>query len=165
MGKAVSFLEPPRLAGGFSPYKKAGANSGLLQQREYVKTDLPALFHILGEYHLARGRGFVQAAHRQPDRRVRQTLRIGLALGDDLMQGVHIRVQGFLALGFRGLGHQAFLDDQREVDGRRMEAPVQQGLGNVQGAGAFGRGGHELMGAEPVGKWARPVRLPGDFLR
>ena len=70
----------------------------------------------------------------------------------DLQQRVGEGVERFLAFGLGRLDHQRFRHDQREIDRRRVEAVVQQPLGDVHGADAplapqLAGAGHELVHA------------------
>ena len=56
--------------------------------------------------------------------------------GMDLFHDADHFIQGGLALGLRGLYHQVFRHDQREVHGGRMDALIQHGLGDVSGGDA-----------------------------
>ena len=56
----------------------------------------------------------------------------------DLDHGVDEGVERLLALGLGRLDHHGLGHDQREVDRRRMEAAVDQSLGDVDGVDAVG---------------------------
>ena len=85
---------------------------------------------------MARGAGLVQAADGRGQRRLVQQLGALLDLFGDGEHRVGEGVERLLALGLRGLDHQRAADHQRKVDRRRVEAVVQQPLGNVQGLDA-----------------------------
>ena len=59
-------------------------------------------------------------------------LGISSALFRDADHRVGERVERLAALGLGGLDHERLVDDQREVDRRRVEAVVHQPLGDVQ---------------------------------
>src|SRR5437899_1859564 len=103
---------------------------------------------------LARGGHLVQAPDREVSGLVVEALGVGSGLGDDLLDRRREGVERRLALGLRRLDHDCLGHDQREVDGRRIEVPVEQGLGDVQGpnpvlADAV-RARHHLAHARPV---------------
>ena len=64
------------------------------------------------------------------------TLGVALGLGEDLLDRLGEGVEALLGLGLGRLDHQRLLDQQREVDGRRVEAEVEQALGEVEGGEA-----------------------------
>ena len=61
---------------------------------------------------------------------------IGLRIGEmgDLDHGGDKGVEGFLAFGFGWFDHHGFFDGRWEIDGRRVEAGVDEGFGDVEGA-------------------------------
>jgi hypothetical protein len=66
--------------------------------------------------------------------------RVGVVLGA-LLDPLDRLGESFECLGTLGLGgfeHQSLIDDQREIDSRRMETLFQQGLGHVESAHAVG---------------------------
>ena len=71
-------------------------------------------------------------------------------MSDYLAQKLAELVQGLLALCLGGLGHKAFMHQQREVHGRSVHAAFQKPLGYIQGMHAVRRRGHKLMHAEAV---------------
>jgi hypothetical protein len=96
----------------------------------------------------------IQPPHRRAVGGFLEQFRLLPRLLRDLDQRVGEGVQRVLALGLGRLDHQRFLDDQREVDGRRMEVVVHQPLGDVHGV-HVGRAvedalGHELVHARPL---------------
>ncbi len=54
-------------------------------------------------------------------------------LGRDALEGAGQGLEGLQALGLGGLDHERLVDDQREVDGRRVESLLEQALGDVEG--------------------------------
>ena len=67
-------------------------------------------------------------------RRVARDLRILLRLAQDVRDRVGERVQRLLRLCLGRLDEQRLVDEQREVHRRRVEAVVEQPLGEVQRA-------------------------------
>ena len=96
------------------------------------------------------GLGFVEARHGQSVRGGKQGFGILPAFGHDLMDGIGEGVKRLLAFRFRGFGHEAFMHEKREVDGRGVIAALEQSFGDVESAHSFGCGGHEFMHADTV---------------
>ena len=103
---------------------RAGASGGALAG---------AALEPAGGHRPAAGRRLVEATNRGRVRRVAGDLRVALGLGEDLLDRVRQRVEALLGLRLSGLEHQRLVDQQREVDGRRVKAEVEQPLGDVQG--------------------------------
>src|SRR6202022_5045510 len=80
---------------------------------------------------LARGTDFVEPPHRGVMRRGLDDLGVRRNLRDDLLDGGDELIERGLGLGFRGLDHQRLRNDQRKVDRRRVEAEIDQPLGDV----------------------------------
>ena len=82
---------------------------------------------------MTRGENFV----RTPNLRVvRSTVKLLRILMCQIVQGaedISRLIQRFLAFSLRGLQHQSLMDDQGEVHRRRMDAVVDETLGNIQG--------------------------------
>ena len=78
----------------------------------------------------------VEAADRGRVGRLLGDLGVVLGLGEDLLDRVGEGVEALLGLGLGRLDHQRLVDQQREVDGRRVEAEVEQALGEVEGGEA-----------------------------
>ena len=57
------------------------------------------------------------------------------SLFGNLVHDIDEGIDGFLALGLRGLNHEGLVEQEREVDGRCVEAVVQEALGYIQGGG------------------------------
>src|SRR6266704_6883520 len=102
---------------------------------------------------LARGGHLVQPPDREVSGLVVEALGVGSGLGDDLLDRRREGVERRLALGLRRLDHDCLGHDQREVDRRRIEVPVEQGLGDVQCPNPVlvkvVRARHELVHARP----------------
>ena len=81
---------------------------------------------------MRRRRDLVEAPHRGRVGRVLGDLGILLGLGQDLVHSVGESVERLVRLGLGRLDHQRLVDQQREVDGRRVEAVVEQALGDVE---------------------------------
>src|SRR4051794_8330702 len=101
------------------------------------------------------GARLVEPAHRRRVRRVARDLRVLGALAQDVRDGVGEGVERLLRLRLGRLDEQRLVDEQREVDGRRMEAVVEQPLGEIERPEAevlLHRRAreHELVHAEPV---------------
>ena len=76
-------------------------------------------------------------------------------LGGDALEGDGEGLQGLGALGLGGLDHECLVHDEREVDGRRVEALLEEPLGHVEGPHAVRLlerpgGEHHLVHAGPV---------------
>ena len=88
------------------------------------------------QHRLARGGDFIHAAGPGPVGRVLDQLRVGFDLFGDGDHGVDELVELQLALGLGGLDHERAVHDQREAHGVRMEAVIDEALGDVAGAHA-----------------------------
>ena len=82
-------------------------------------------------------------------------LGVGLGLGEDLLDRFGEGVEALLGLGLGRLDHQRLVDQEREVDGRRVEAEVEQALGEVEGGEAESRF---------IGLPAEGATVPGIFV-
>ena len=60
-------------------------------------------------------------------------LGLGGGLVGDALERLGQGLEGLGALGLGGLDHQGLVHDEREVDGRGVEALLQQALGHVEG--------------------------------
>ena len=85
---------------------------------------------------LAGGRRLVQAADRGAVRGARDEVRGRLGLAGDRDQGVGEGVERLDRFGLGRLDQHPLLDDQREVDRRRVVAVVDEALGDVEGPDA-----------------------------
>src|SRR5678815_3472629 len=77
------------------------------------------------------GSRLVQAPHASGVRRVPDAFWLLACLPRDRSHGGDELIQGFAGFGFGRLDHHRTLDDQRKVDRGRVEAVVEQPLGNV----------------------------------
>ena len=82
-------------------------------------------------------------------------VRIGRCALGDPPHDLHEAIERLAGLGLGGLDHERLLDDEREVDGGRVDALVQDGLGDVQRRHAVlpllaPRAEHDLVLADPV---------------
>ena len=100
-------------------------------------------------------RGFVGTADGSAVRSLLQDPGILGGLGRDLVHHVDERVDGLLGFGFRGLDHQRLVEQEREIDGRRMEAEVQQALRHVERGGAV-----DVVVGPVVDECTRPSGIP-----
>ena len=92
---------------------------------------------------------------------------VGLGLTGGLEVGVRERVQRLSRFRLGGLDHHGLLDDQREVNGRRMESEVDHPLGHIEGPYTGPllerlRGRDELVhrASRRIGEWVR-ITHPG----
>src|SRR5689334_23030786 len=81
---------------------------------------------------LARGARLIQAPHRRADGRRRRDRGVLLRLARDLDHRVAELVERLLGLRLGGLDHQRLFDDEREIRRGRIEAEIQQPLGDVR---------------------------------
>ena len=81
---------------------------------------------------VAGGGGLVEPPDRRRVRRVPGDLGILAGLAQDLRDDLGEPVERLLRLGLGRLDQQRLVDDQREVDGRRVDAEVEQPLGEVE---------------------------------
>src|SRR5690348_3342660 len=95
----------------------------------------PRLQRLTNHRALRRAR-LVEPADRRLVRRVAGDLRILGAFAQDLGDGFRERVERLLGLGLGRLDQQRLVDDQREVDRRRVEREVEQALGEIERAQA-----------------------------
>ena len=103
----------------------------------------------------AGGPGLVEPPHGRGVGRVARHVRVLGRLGEDLADDLGEGVERLARLGLRRLDEQRLVDQQREVDRRRVEAVVEQPLGEVEGADAElllhrAAGEHELVHAGAV---------------
>src|SRR3954468_22807003 len=91
---------------------------------------LRRLERLAGHRALRRAR-LVEAAHRRRVGGVARDLRVLGRLAEDLGERVDEAVERLAGLGLGRLDEQRLVDDQREVDGRRVDAVVEQALGQV----------------------------------
>src|SRR6266481_3123010 len=88
------------------------------------------------EPRLTRRECLVEPTHRRGHGSVADELRVRLRLAGDLDHRVAELVERLLRLRLRWLDHQRLLDDERKVDGGRVEPEVEQALGDVGGRDA-----------------------------
>lgn len=81
---------------------------------------------------MTRRRDFVRTANGRVVRRAVEQFRIFPAFREDFKENVRRLIQRFLALRFRGFRHERFMNDEREVHGRRVHAVVEKALRRVQ---------------------------------
>ena len=79
-----------------------------------------------------RGGHLVEPSHGGRVRRVLRDLGVLLGLREDLVDRLRERIERLGRLGLGRLDHQRLVDQQREVHRRRMEAEVEQALGDVE---------------------------------
>src|SRR5262245_22318832 len=84
----------------------------------------------------ARRGSLIEAAHGRRVGRRLDELGVLARFLDDTADRRHESVELLPRLRLRGLDHHRALDDEREVDRRRMEAVVQEPLRDVEGADA-----------------------------
>src|ERR1039457_3520856 len=83
------------------------------------------------------GAYFVNARYAGQVRRFQNELGVVFDLLGDVNEGVDEEVEFLFAFGFGGLDHHRAMHDQREADGVRVEAVIDQALGDVAGVDAF----------------------------
>src|SRR5580704_19763149 len=95
----------------------------------------------------------VEPPHGRGVRRGARNLGVLSRLAQDLREGLGEGIERLPRLGLGRLDHQGLLDEQREVDRRRVKAKVEQTLGEVERpdlklASHGAPGEHELVHAE-----------------
>ena len=89
------------------------------------------------DHRFARRADFIHAARTREMRRLEHQLRIVFDLLRNGDHRVGEQVEFALAFRLRRLDHQSARHDQREADGVRMKAVIDQPLGDVAGAHAL----------------------------
>ena len=112
---------------------KNAANKRPRPPRPYVKN--PLCVPVL-QNRLACGASLVRTADRRIVRCSLENHRILGSLCGNLPHHLDERIDGLLGLRLRRLDHYGLMEEQREVDGRCVEAEVEKPLGNIESSGS-----------------------------
>ena len=108
-----------------------------------VVVRMPARAQIAG------GARLIGTADRRRPRRFVQRVRVLVDLAVHCAHRVGERVESFDRLGLGRLDHHRFVDDEREIDGRRVEAVIDDPFRDVHRSSSarflLARGQHELV--------------------
>ncbi len=85
---------------------------------------------------LARGPSFIEPGQSREVRCAADQVRRLLGFAEDFLDGFHESVERLLGLGLGRLDHERAADDQGKVHRRRVDAVVDQALGEIEGADA-----------------------------
>src|SRR5215469_6910302 len=142
-------------------YRNSTRNCAIGIARTRARGPSAGLRRAPAQHGFASRRHLVQAANRQAVWLRAELIGVGASQLNDLPERTHEGVQGRLALGLSRLDHHRFGDDQREIDGRGVEATFEQALGHVHRPDAVraevSRRGHELVHARTAVRQLEPA--------
>ena len=81
---------------------------------------------------IPRGAYFIESSDRCGVGRVLRQSRICFCLFKDFFDRIGESIEVFLCLGFNRLHHQGLIDQQREIDGRRVIPEIEKALGQIR---------------------------------